>query len=67
MFYSDGYTEVFNNEDEMFGDGRLRSCVARNAHLPPSELIRVIDNEILEFLGESQHGDDRTLVVLRVT
>jgi sigma-B regulation protein RsbU (phosphoserine phosphatase) len=66
VFYSDGYTEVFNEDDEMFGDARLRECILKNADLTPTELIRIIDQDVSTFLGDSEHGDDKTLVVLRV-
>ncbi|MGA7306214.1 MAG: SpoIIE family protein phosphatase, partial [Rhodothermales bacterium] len=66
VFYSDGYTEVFNEDDEMFGDARLRECILKNAELTPTELIRIIDQDVSTFMGDSEHGDDKTLVVLRV-
>jgi len=65
VFYSDGFTEVFNNDDEMFGDERLRRCIIDNAHLEPAEIVRVIEETIDAFLLDSEQGDDRTLVVLR--
>jgi len=65
VFYSDGYTEVFDDNDEMFGDDRLRQCVLENAHGSPSDLIREIEVALQTFLADSEHGDDRTLVVLR--
>jgi sigma-B regulation protein RsbU (phosphoserine phosphatase) len=66
VFYSDGYTEVFNDEDDMFGDDRFRDCVLRNVGLSPRELIRVLEAELEKFLGRSSQGDDRTLVIIRV-
>lgn len=66
VFYSDGYTEVFSADDEMFGDARLWNCILENAHEPPERLIQLIEAELHGFLGSSDQGDDRTLVVMRV-
>lgn len=66
VFYTDGYTEVFNEADEMFGDARLRDCVLQHADRSPSQIISVIEDDIRDFLGDSEYGDDRTLVVIRV-
>lgn len=66
VFYSDGYTEVFNDQDEMFGDTRFRECVLKHADKTPKEIIEVVEKTLKDFLGASDHGDDRTMVVLRV-
>jgi phosphoserine phosphatase RsbU/P len=67
MVYSDGLTEAMNEEEEFFGDERLR------ARLPPlaglaaeaigSGLVAAVD----EFVGDARRHDDLSLVVLRRT
>ena len=65
VMYSDGYSEVFNENDAMFGDERVAAYVVEHAHLGPQKLIEKLEEEIEEFLEESDHGDDRTIVVVR--
>lgn len=64
VMYSDGYSEVFNEGGEMFGDERVAKCILENSHLEPQALIEKLEDEIEGFLDESDHGDDRTIVVV---
>ncbi len=66
VMYSDGYSEIFNEDDEMFGDERVRDCVLAKAHLDPEDLIEELEAEIEGFLRGSDHGDDRTIVVVAI-
>ena len=64
--YSDGYSEVFNRDEEMFGDERLHACILRNRQLSLENQLQELENEIEAFLDGSGHGDDRTLVMVSV-
>lgn len=66
VFYSDGYSEVFNKAGEMFGDDQVQACVLANAHLDPDEVIDKLETAVQTFLDDSGHGDDRTIVVVAV-
>ena len=60
---SDGITEAVNNEDEMFGEGRLVSIVEQHKALPANELLEKILSTVKSFAGEVH--DDMTLVVVK--
>ncbi|MGD8414193.1 MAG: SpoIIE family protein phosphatase [Candidatus Latescibacterota bacterium] len=64
VMYSDGYSEVFNEDGEMFGDERVARCILKNAQQAPRRLIEELEAEIESFLDGSDHGDDRTIVVV---
>ncbi len=65
VLYSDGITEAFNTEAEMYGIERFKDLLAENCDLSPSE----IRTEILSDLEAYQQGanlhDDITLVVTK--
>ncbi len=70
VMYSDGYSEIFNEADEMFGDERVQDCILATALANPDQdpdvVIEKLEAEIEGFLQGSDHGDDRTIVVLAV-
>lgn len=66
VMYSDGYSEVFNPREEMFGDERVRACILANRHLAPDDQIQILDDEVEAFLNGSKFGDDRTIVMIAV-
>ncbi len=70
VMYSDGYSEIFNEDGEMFADGRVQDCVLATALANPDQdpdvVIEKLEAEIEGFLQGSDHGDDRTIVVVAV-
>lgn len=66
VLYSDGYFEIFNEDGEMFGEARFRECVGEAGHLEPKAFIDALNAKVDRFLGSSQDGDDRTLVIVKV-
>ena len=65
VLYSDGITEAFNPDAEMYGLERLKALISEKRHLSPSE----IKEKILRDLQAHQQGesanDDITLVVAK--
>ena len=65
VLYSDGITEAFNPNVEMYGLERLKALISKTRHLSPDE----IKTEILSDLHAYQQGestnDDITLVVAK--
>ncbi len=67
LFYTDGITEAENAAGEEFGCERLAGIVRETAALPAREMVREIDKQVGTFIGATPQGDDRTLLLLRVT
>ena len=65
VLYSDGITEAFNPNAEMYGLERLQALISKKRHLSPEE----IKTEILSDLQAHQQGestnDDITLIVAK--
>jgi sigma-B regulation protein RsbU (phosphoserine phosphatase) len=67
VIYSDGYSEIFDREGAMFGDDAVHEFILKHQDRPPDELIDLLEAEVETFLSGSDHGDDRTIVVLSVS
>jgi serine phosphatase RsbU (regulator of sigma subunit) len=65
VLYTDGITEVFNAEEEEFGEERLEGLVVRHASCPARELAELIVEAVATFAQEQGAFDDETLVVIR--
>jgi sigma-B regulation protein RsbU (phosphoserine phosphatase) len=63
--YSDGITEAFNAEREMFGTGRLAAVVRENADLSAAALLEAVTDAAAAFAGAEPQSDDITLLILR--
>lgn len=65
VIYSDGITEAFNGERQMFGTQRLVETVRANAELSAPALHTAIIDGVAAFTGDEPQSDDLTLLVLR--
>ena len=67
LFYTDGVTETFNINNELYGEKRLEQLVSRVHRRDAKGICDTIHNAVLEFQGEAQQFDDLTLMVLKKT
>lgn len=65
VLYTDGVTEAFNPEHEMFGEERLVEVVGAHATASAQELVEAIESAVTAFAGEAPQSDDLTLLVMR--
>ena len=66
LAFTDGLSETFNRDGEMFGKKRLCNLIRLYAHLSAAELIQKIEAELIRFRGESSPEDDYTFVIVKV-
>ena len=67
VMYTDGVTEAANAEGEMYGEDRLYAVLdALPASLPASTIVERVLAELRGFLGDTEPGDDITVLALRV-
>jgi anti-sigma regulatory factor (Ser/Thr protein kinase) len=66
VLYTDGVTEVFSPEGEMFGEARLQQLVEQLARRPPAKIIDGIRDSLERHAKSTAFRDDLTLVALRV-
>jgi len=65
LFYTDGVTEAFSPEGEIYGDERLRALIQAAAGNSAQEMLDDIDDSVAAFIGDAAPSDDRTTMVLR--
>lgn len=66
LFYTDGLTEAYDSEGEMFGTERVCTHLGTVAHLTAKEIIDSIFNEVIRFTGSTTLQDDISMVVLKI-
>jgi sigma-B regulation protein RsbU (phosphoserine phosphatase) len=64
VLYTDGITEAFSPERELFGEDRLDQAIA-SADGDPQSVIDAVLRAVAEHTGDRKQEDDQTLVVLR--
>ena len=64
--YSDGISEAQSIRDDEFGSEGVVECVRRFRAEPASEILRRLEQTLLEFASGRPFGDDRTAVILKV-
>lgn len=65
VLYTDGITEVINNDQEEFGEDRLEEIIMQNAHETADTLIALIMEAINIFSEDQELFDDATLVIVK--
>ena len=63
---SDGVTEALSDDEEEYGEERLRDAVAAHRGRPVPELLAALQASVRQFAGAVQ-SDDLTLLVARAT
>ncbi|MGB6033534.1 MAG: PP2C family protein-serine/threonine phosphatase, partial [Bacteroidota bacterium] len=66
VFYTDGFTEAMNEDEEEFGEERLVGSIARHRDQPAASIIRDICSEVSAFAGTRAQHDDMTMVVIKI-
>jgi len=64
LVFSDGITEQFNPEGEMFGDDRLLQAFRRHVKRSLNEMVAGIVTELEDFRGPALVKDDQTLLAV---
>jgi len=65
ILYTDGITEVINNEEEEFGEDRLKQLIVQQAATSSREISNVILDAISAFSEDQELFDDATLVIIK--
>jgi sigma-B regulation protein RsbU (phosphoserine phosphatase) len=65
VLYTDGVTEAFNADHQMFGEERLAEIALSHATASAQELVETIETGVTAFAGQAPQSDDLTLLVMR--
>lgn len=65
LLYTDGLVEARNAEGEEFGEEKLEKILQENNHKTPTEITKIIKEEVANFRHETPIFDDYTAVVIK--
>jgi serine phosphatase RsbU (regulator of sigma subunit) len=65
IFYTDGVTEAFSPQQEIYGQARLEATIQAAGDCSAQAMLEAIDNPASAFVGDQPPSDDVTLMVLR--
>jgi serine phosphatase RsbU (regulator of sigma subunit) len=65
IFYTDGVTEAFSAENEIYGEERLQAVIQVADSSSAQAMLDTIDGSVDTFIGDTTLSDDLTLMVLR--
>ena len=65
VLYSDGITEAFNPNAEMYGFERFKALISQKRHLSPEEIKTEILSDLQAHQQDESANDDITLVVAK--
>jgi sigma-B regulation protein RsbU (phosphoserine phosphatase) len=65
VLYSDGVNEAANEEEEEFGEERVKEIIAHAQEAAPAKLCGQIISRVAAFASGGPAPDDRTLMVVR--
>jgi sigma-B regulation protein RsbU (phosphoserine phosphatase) len=63
--YTDGVTEAFDKQDQLFGEERLESVLRAAAGAGPDRLIKQVADAVRRFSDGAPQSDDITTMALR--
>jgi serine phosphatase RsbU (regulator of sigma subunit) len=65
VLYTDGITEASNFKGDEYGYDKLTNIINENSDLAVEELQKKIINDLYEFCGQTDLGDDYTIVLVK--
>ena len=65
VLFSDGISEALTPQDDPYGDDQLIELVSRHRHLGAGDLQALIFQDVDDWTGGGDRGDDQTLVVVK--
>lgn len=67
FLFSDGLSELMNEEEEMLGTTQLKEIIEENHHLSAPEIKQKMLDLSIEFSESGINRDDLTFIILKVT
>jgi sigma-B regulation protein RsbU (phosphoserine phosphatase) len=67
FLYTDGLTEAFSPEDDMYGDGRMLEVLKTAETFPARGVLDTLEASVKQFMGPLPSSDDLTMLALKRT
>jgi phosphoserine phosphatase RsbU/P len=65
FLYTDGLTEAFSADGELFGDDRVMDALSSSQTGSIEEIILAVEERLNEFIGVVPLGDDLTMLTIK--
>ena len=65
VLYTDGITEAFNSENQVYGLDRLCHTVSCNWHLSAQQIQQAVIADVRQYIDTQQVFDDMTLLIIK--
>jgi len=65
VLYSDGVTEAMDPDEQLYGNGRLRSVLLGKNEMPLDEIQKTVLESVENFARGARQADDLTILVVR--
>jgi sigma-B regulation protein RsbU (phosphoserine phosphatase) len=65
LLYTDGLTEAFSADGDLFGDVRLIEALTSTQSHTSDEVLVAVEEHLNEFIGLVPLGDDLTMLVIK--
>jgi GAF domain-containing protein len=65
ILHTDGVTETFDPDGNMYGNARYRKVLRRGKQLSSSQLLDLVENDLSDFRRNLPLGDDLTLLAIK--
>jgi len=67
VFYTDGFPEAMNKQQEEYGDHRLAESAKAHAQRRAAEIVEGLLGDVRMFMGKARQHDDMTVVVVKIS
>jgi len=67
ILYTDGVTEMRNEQQEEYGLQRVNRLIVENSYLNAEEIVSLLVDDLEKFRGQEPPHDDTTILVLKRT
>jgi len=65
LFYTDGLTEAFSAEGDLFGEARLIETIQSVPRTSAEEALEAIESRLTDFVGNAPPADDLTMLMVQ--
>ena len=65
LFYTDGLTEAFNLEGDMFTEERLLRAIGWQESASADDMLKTVESALDDFAGNAPPSDDLTMLAIR--
>jgi sigma-B regulation protein RsbU (phosphoserine phosphatase) len=67
FLFTDGVTEAFDKDDQIYGEARLEEYLQKNSHKPIKEITDSTNLELANFMAGAEMSDDITMLILQIS